>query len=86
MAKITLPPEIIGISGRVGNMIFRTTKDGRTFVNSANRQKRSTQPKPAEIAQRQRFTLMAQEVARRIANGDHRQRAIIWREVKQSFG
>ena len=78
MAKITLPPEIIGISGRVGNMIFRTTKDGRTFVSSANRKQRSTQPK--------RFMLMAQEVARRIANGDHRQRAIIWREVKQTFG
>ena len=31
------------------------------------------------------FTLMAQEVTRRMANGDHRPRKLIWAEVKAEF-
>ena len=85
MAKVILRPEILGISGKVGNMIFRTTKDGRTFVSSANRQPRSTKLKPAELARRERFVRMSQEVARRIANGDTRPRKTIWAEVKQTY-
>ena len=85
MAKVTLRPEILGISGKVGNMIFRTTKDGRTFVGSANRQPRSSKPKPDELARRARFVRMAQEVSRRIANGDTRPRKTIWAEVKRTF-
>ena len=29
MAKVTLRPEIAGISGKVGNMIFKTFKNGQ---------------------------------------------------------
>ena len=85
MARITLRPEILGISGRVGNMIFKTRKDGKTFAYSAQRQQRVTPISDKELSIRSRFKLMAQEVARRVAAGDTRTRKEIWQEVKQSF-
>ena len=85
MAKVTLRPEILGISGKVGNMIFRTTKDGRTFVSSARRQPRHTPVTANELKTRGRFSFMCQEVARRIANGDKRPRKEIWADVKRAF-
>lgn len=84
MAKVLLRPEILGISGRVGNMIFKTHGD-KVYLHSAARQPRSTPVTPEEIARRNRFRAMAQEVSRRIAAGDHRPRKLIWADVKQSF-
>ena len=84
MALVTVCPEILGISGRVGNMIFKTRGD-KVYVESAARQPRSTPVTPEEIARRQRFKEMSKEVSRRIAAGDHRARNFIWADVKQSF-
>lgn len=85
MARVILRPEILGISGKVGNMIFRTTKTGKTFVSSAKRKPRHSAVTSNELHQRGRFTAMCQEVARRIANGDKRPRKEIWAEVKRAF-
>ena len=85
MARVILRPEIKGISGKIGNMIFRTTKDGRTFVSSSNRRTRTKHPSDREQNTRSRFALAAKEVARRIAEGDTRPRKDIWREVYRTF-
>ena len=84
MAKITLRPEILAISGRVGNMVFRT-QNGKTFVLSASRKKRTSPVSDKERASHSLFAQISQEVARRILNGDQRPRKEIWAEVKQSL-
>jgi hypothetical protein len=35
MAKVTLPPWITGIKGRLGNVVFRVSQSGETFVTRA---------------------------------------------------
>ena len=84
MAKVTLLPEILGISGRVGDMVF-TTRGDKVFVHKYNRIRRSTPVKPSERHRRSLFARIAREVAQRIANGDQRPRKMIWQEVKQTL-
>ena len=65
MAKVTLAPFIESISGKVGNLQFRTLKSGRTVVHARRcvaedgTAHRSTPPTPAEIAHRKRFGMVS---------------------------
>ena len=65
MAKVTLAPFIQSISGKVGNLQFRTLKSGRTVVHARRGATeegivhRTTPPSPAEIAHRKRFGMVS---------------------------
>ena len=65
MAKVTLAPFIESISGKVGNLQFRTLKSGRTVVHARRCttedgiRHRTTPPTPAEIAHRKRFGMVS---------------------------
>ena len=65
MAKVILAPFIQSISGKVGNLEFRTLKSGKTVV----RARREDEPQttriltPKEIAQRRRFGIVSSVTA-----------------------
>ena len=62
MAKVTLPAGIARISGKVGNVCFRTMKaTGKVYMSSLA-QARKTQPKASEIKARERFARKARIV------------------------
>ena len=91
MAKIDLPKGIASISGtlvkgREDKIIAKTFRkaDGtsETRVYLMRNHQRATPVTEKELAIRDRFQQMAQEVARRIANGDKRPRKLIWADVK----
>lgn len=84
MAKCTLRPEFLGISGRIGNMVFQTRGD-KVFAHAYRKPVRTTPVTPAELQRRQRFALIQQEVSRRIRNGDRRLRKLIWAEAAQQY-
>lgn len=54
MAKMKLHPLFVQLSGRVGDSIFRTTKDGQVIVSHRPR-KPSAGPSEAQKAHRERF-------------------------------
>lgn len=59
MAKITLQPFITSISGRIGNMYFRTYASGKTTMTTNQPRKRSTPCSEAEIQAKQLFAKRA---------------------------
>ena len=65
MAKVTLAPFIESISGKVGNLQFRTLKSGKTVVHARRCttedgiMHRATPPTSAEIAHRKRFGMVS---------------------------
>jgi hypothetical protein len=54
MAKVTLPPWITGIKGKVGDVVFRVSKNGETFV-SRSPDMSAVEWSPAQQEQRRRF-------------------------------
>ena len=54
MPKVKLNPAFLGISGAMGNVVFRTSKNGETFVSKRPR-KTTTPPTKAQLAQQRRF-------------------------------
>ena len=62
MAKVTLPMGIESISGRLGNVCFRTMKaTGKVYMGSLP-QARKTRPSASEIEARERFARKARIV------------------------
>ena len=62
MAQVTLPAGIESISGRLGNVCFRTMKaTGKVYVGSLPKA-RKTQPSASEIEARERFARKARIV------------------------
>ena len=62
MAKVTLPMGMRSISGKVGNVCFRTMKaTGKVYMGSMP-QVRKTQPSASEIEARERFARKARIV------------------------
>ena len=65
MAKVVLAPFIESISGKVGNLQFRTLKSGETVVHARRCttedgiMHRATPPTQAEIAHRKRFGMVS---------------------------
>ena len=62
MAKVILRPEIQGISGRIGNMIFRTYADGKVTMHKAPDYTRRTPVTKNEKQSRNRFGERAKRV------------------------
>ena len=73
----------------MGNLVFKTyhRPDGTTVTRAypKPRYERRTPVSANERAARSNFSRMAQEVAQRIRNGDHRPTSLIWAEVKNQF-
>ena len=65
MARVILAPFIESISGKVGNLQFRTLKSGKTVVHARRCttedgiMHRATPPTQAEIAHRKRFGMVS---------------------------
>ena len=96
MARVILAPFIESISGKVGNLQFRTLKSGRTVVHARRcvaedgTAHRSTPPTPAEIAHRKRFGMVSSitaEIQGRYARIDQAaaDRQQIWLRVKYLY-
>ncbi len=96
MAKVILAPFIESISGKVGNLQFRTLKSGRTVVHARRGMTeegivhRSTPPTQAEIAHRKRFGMVSSitaEIQGRYARIDKAaaERQQIWLKVKYLY-
>ena len=62
MAKIKLNPLFAGMSGKMGNMIIKTSKDGQTYISSCPK-KSNAEPSQAQLAQRKAF-VQASEYAK----------------------
>lgn len=80
MARVTLRPEIAGISGKVGNMIFKTFKNGQVRVYKAPEYQRKTKPSENEMKARDLFEQRAQRVKQLMALGISKQEA--WQRAK----
>ena len=61
MPEAKLPPFIASISGKLGDVVYRTTKTGKIYVSKAPK-KSTKEPSPAQRRQQERFT-MANEYA-----------------------
>jgi len=89
MAKCELPKGILSLSGTLGNIVFKTYRrpDGTTVTRAYRKTayERKTPITDKECAARSRFSRMAQEVARRIRQGDQRPKSLIWAEVKKTI-
>lgn len=82
MAKVTLVNGTVkSISGRLGNMLYKTYRNGITKAYLYHKAERSTPLSDAEQTTRTNFALIASEVAKRMRAGDKRSKSTIWREV-----
>jgi hypothetical protein len=54
MAKVTLPPLITGIKGRLGDVVFRVSQNGNTFITRSPDMS-TVEWSPAQQEHRQRF-------------------------------
>ena len=90
MAKCTIDPftgEIVTISGKLGNMLFKTYRNGqvRGYLLPSSPTPRSTPLSDKEIASRNLFAIAATVTKRRIEAGDKRRRSVIFKEVYASL-
>lgn len=84
MAKVTLPMGIERISGRMGNVCFRTMKStGRTFMGSLPRA-RKTQPSASELESRERFAKKARLVSAMRKEGSKLPQKELWKLAEQA--
>jgi hypothetical protein len=64
MARVTLAPGLQGISGKVGNLVFRTYQNGHVHVHKAKDY--ASPPRrasPGELANRRRFAFVSRLTA-----------------------
>jgi hypothetical protein len=71
MAKIKLDPLFAGISGTIGDLVFKRTANGQTIVARRPR-KSNAEPSPAQKAQRERFKLASAYAKAALADPDLR--------------
>ena len=84
MAKVTLPMGIKSISGKVGNVCFRTMKaTGKVYMVSMS-QVRKTQPSASEIEARERFARKARIVKIMRQAGVKMTAKELWKLAKQA--
>lgn len=82
MARVTLVNGAIkSISGRLGNMIYKTYKNGTTKAYPYRKSERSTPLSKNEAISRSLFKEAAAETKRRKDAGDNRRYQIIFKEV-----
>ena len=63
MAKVTLSPELQSISGKVGNMLFKTYRSGKVGLYRLPRTPRTKPLSPEEQARQIRFGIISRVVA-----------------------
>ena len=90
MASCNLFPGIASVSGKMGNLIFKTftRPDGSSVTrvySSESHKPRRTPPSDRELAQRARFAAMSRALAQRRRNGDTRPKKIIWDELANAL-
>ena len=56
MPKVKLNPLFDGLSGTIGDLVFKRSSNGQTIVARRPR-KSNAEPSPAQLAQRERFKL-----------------------------
>ena len=83
MAKITLRPEIASISGKVGNMVFKTMKNGQVYLYKAPSYERKRKLSKAEKASRELMAKRQKRVVELMRNGLSRKEA--WTVAKQEI-
>lgn len=85
MAKVSLPMGITGISGKMGNVCFRTMKStGRVYVTSLSRQHR-IYPTPAEREARKLFSKRAEIVRAMRKAGSKKSASELWKIALQAI-
>lgn len=87
--RVELNPQIQSLSGRMGNLIFRTVKraDGeiRVYANKASDYQRSTPLSDNEIKNRDRFEVVNRTLRRLWKAGDKRPRKVLWHIVADAY-
>ena len=94
MAKVILAPFIQSISGKVGNLEFRTLKSGKTVVRARQEddyRRPMTEPTEKARAQRRRFGVISSTVSTIQRNYDRIDEAAldrkkIWQKVSYLYG
>ena len=85
MARVTLPMGIRQISGRVGNVCFRTMKaTGKTYMTSLP-SKRTTKISESEIKARERFARKARLVMAMRQEGSKLPQKKLWELAEQAL-
>ena len=85
MAKVTLPMGITRISGKVGNVCFRTMKTtGRTYMTSLP-SVRKTQISASEMAARERFAQKVRLVRAMRQAGSKLPQKELWKLAEQAL-
>jgi hypothetical protein len=82
MAKIKLDPLFAGISGRMGDLVFRKSRNGEVIVSRRPR-KSNTPPSAAQMAQRERFKLASQYARAAISDPTMR---VLYEEIGMKEG
>ena len=89
MAKVNLMAGIQNISGKVGNVVFRTfqRRDGKseTRVYSSKRRERTTKIRKTELAARSLFTRRQALVQELLSSGQCRSKAEAWKIAKEQI-
>ena len=71
MAKVRLDPMFAGISGTIGDFVFKRTKNGETIITKRPEPSRA-EPSPAQKAQRERFKQASQYARAALADPNMR--------------
>ena len=84
MAQVTLPAGIESISGRLGNVCFRTMKaTGKVYVHQVPSEQPVKKPRPAktigEVENQERFAKRAQVVNQMLKAGTKLSRKNLWK-------
>ena len=90
MAKVTLPMGIRSISGRLGNVCFRTMKaTGKVYVHQIPCEQPAKKPRPSktigELENQERFTKRAQVVNQMLKAGTKLSRKALWKLASQAL-
>ena len=90
MARVTPPMGIMSISGKMGNMCFRTMKaTGNVYVYRLRKQRHQEQSTKdvsnAVMAQRARFVTIAKIVRMMRAAGSKKSAKELWKLVSQAL-
>lgn len=85
MARVTLPPFIESISGRVGNFSFRTSASGKTSVTCFKPHQRTAPITQKEIDARTRFAQIAKTVTQMKKQGSQLSRKELWDLASKAY-
>lgn len=83
MAKIVLHSFIKSVSGRIGNMFFRTYPSGTVTMTTTAPRKRATPPSAAEKEAQVLFAKRAEMVRKLAQEYPGKSRKELWKLVKQ---